>query len=99
MFLRKSIGNIQYPHRFDAYPDPAFHFDQILFVFLMRNTGFKDIFMTYLLRFNFNILDSAPTKSNVVNWYLEEISGDIESQEELLEKKLIVEKVFYLPDT
>jgi len=29
----------------------------------------------------------------VVNWYLEEISGDIESQEELLEKKLIVEKV------
>jgi hypothetical protein len=35
----------------------------------------------------------------VVNWYLEEISGDIESQEELLEKKLIVEKVSYLPDT
>jgi hypothetical protein len=31
----------------------------------------------------------------VVNWYLEEISGDIESQEELLEKKLIVEKVTY----
>ncbi len=35
----------------------------------------------------------------MVNWYLEEISGDIESQEELLEKKLIVEKVSYLPDT
>ena len=33
------------------------------------------------------------TKSDVVNWYLEEISGDIESQDELLEKKVIVEKV------
>lgn len=33
------------------------------------------------------------TKSDVVNWYLEEISGDIESQDELLEKKVTVEKV------
>merc|ERR1711874_279557 len=32
-------------------------------------------------------------KSDVINWYLEEISGDIESQEELTEKKQIVEKV------
>ena len=39
------------------------------------------------------VLESASTKSEVVNWYLEEISGDIESQEELLEKKLVVEKV------
>lgn len=38
-------------------------------------------------------IESASTKSEVVNWYLEEISGDIESQEELLEKKLVVEKV------
>ena len=29
----------------------------------------------------------------MVEWYLEEISGDIESQEELLEKKMIVERV------
>ena len=39
------------------------------------------------------VIESASTKSEVVNWYLEEISGDIESQEELLEKKLVVEKV------
>ena len=32
-------------------------------------------------------------RSDVVNWYLEEISNDIENQEELLEKKYIVEKV------
>jgi DNA replication licensing factor MCM6 len=37
--------------------------------------------------------ESASTKSDVVNWYLEEVSGDIESQEELLEKKILVEKV------
>jgi len=37
--------------------------------------------------------DSAATRSQVVEWYLEEISGDIESQEELLEKKMIVERV------
>ncbi|XP_040568676.1 DNA replication licensing factor Mcm6 [Lepeophtheirus salmonis] len=32
-------------------------------------------------------------KLDVINWYLEEISNDIASQEELLEKKFIVEKV------
>jgi len=32
-------------------------------------------------------------RSDVINWYLEEISGDIESQEELAEKKAVVEKV------
>eukprot|EP00096_Caligus_rogercresseyi_P008517 TRINITY_DN2747_c0_g1_i1.p1 TRINITY_DN2747_c0_g1~~TRINITY_DN2747_c0_g1_i1.p1 ORF type:complete len:825 (+),score=308.34 TRINITY_DN2747_c0_g1_i1:44-2518(+) len=32
-------------------------------------------------------------KSDVINWYLEDISNEIESQEELLEKKFIVEKV------
>jgi len=37
--------------------------------------------------------DYAPTKSDVVDWYLNEISGEIDSQEELLEKKTIVEKV------
>merc|ERR1719228_2892921 len=40
--------------------------------------------------------ESAPEdlkRSDVINWYLEEISGDIESQEELSEKKQIVEKV------
>ena len=38
-------------------------------------------------------LDASATKSQVVNWYLEEISGDIESQEELEEEKAVVEKV------
>lgn len=37
--------------------------------------------------------DYAPKKSDVVDWYLEEISAEIDSQEELLEKKTIVEKV------
>lgn len=37
--------------------------------------------------------DNAPTKSEVINWYLEEISGDIETEEELLEHKQVVEKV------
>ncbi|CAB4064910.1 MCM6 [Lepeophtheirus salmonis] len=32
-------------------------------------------------------------KLDVINWYLEEISNDIASQEELLENKFIVEKV------
>ena len=39
------------------------------------------------------ISDYAPKKSEVVDWYLEEISAEIDSQEELLEKKTIVEKV------
>merc|ERR1712059_25708 len=37
--------------------------------------------------------DTTPTKSDVINWYLNEISGDIESEEELVEHKQIVEKV------
>jgi len=32
-------------------------------------------------------------KQDVVNWYIEDLVGDIESQDELLEKKQIVEKV------
>lgn len=32
-------------------------------------------------------------KSAVVNWYLNEVSADIESEAELIEKKLVVEKV------
>ena len=32
-------------------------------------------------------------KSAVVNWYLDEVSGDIESEAELIEKKMLVEKV------
>merc|ERR1712226_1728903 len=39
--------------------------------------------------------DSAPTKSEVINWYLEEVSGDIETEEELLEHKQVVEKLIY----
>jgi DNA replication licensing factor MCM6 len=37
--------------------------------------------------------DSAPTKSQVINWYLEEVSSEIETEEELLEHKQVVEKV------
>ena len=37
--------------------------------------------------------DSIPKRFDVVNWYLEELSGEIESQEELVEHRQIVEKV------
>merc|ERR1712002_791438 len=37
--------------------------------------------------------DSTPKRSDVVNWYLGELSADIESQEELVEHRQIVEKV------
>merc|ERR1719188_2654040 len=33
------------------------------------------------------------TKKDVVAWYIEEVANDIESQEEIVEKKQIVEKV------
>ncbi|KAK3879373.1 hypothetical protein Pcinc_016051 [Petrolisthes cinctipes] len=32
-------------------------------------------------------------RSAIINWYLEEVSGDIESEAELVEKKVLVEKV------
>lgn len=32
-------------------------------------------------------------RSAVINWYLNEISGDIETESELIEKKMLVEKV------
>ena len=37
--------------------------------------------------------DNTPKRSDVVNWYLEELSTEIESQEELIEHRQIVEKV------
>jgi len=37
--------------------------------------------------------DNAPTRSQVINWYLEEVSSEIETEEELLEHKQVVEKV------
>jgi len=37
--------------------------------------------------------DSAPTRSMVIEWYLEEISSEIETEEELVEHKTLVEKV------
>jgi len=37
--------------------------------------------------------DATPTKGDLINWYLEEISGEIEDEQELVEQKLIVEKV------
>ena len=38
-------------------------------------------------------LDYAPMKSDVVSWYLDEIQEEIESQDELTEKRAMVEKV------
>lgn len=32
-------------------------------------------------------------RSDLINWYLNEISGDIDSEAELVEKKIMVEKV------
>merc|ERR1719431_737483 len=37
--------------------------------------------------------DYAPTKKDVVNWYLNELSDEIDTEEELVEKRKIVEKV------
>merc|ERR1711892_363295 len=37
--------------------------------------------------------DTTTTKGGLINWYLEEISSEIEGEEELVEQKLIVEKV------
>jgi len=37
--------------------------------------------------------ESAPTKNQVINWYLEEISGEINTEEEMMEHKRLVEKV------
>nr|CAB3263695.1 DNA replication licensing factor MCM6-like [Phallusia mammillata] len=34
-------------------------------------------------------------KNNLVNWYLEQIADDLESEEDLLEKKMIIEKVIH----
>merc|ERR1712203_1330509 len=37
--------------------------------------------------------DSAPTKSQVIAWYLDEIGNDIESEADLIEQKQVIEKV------
>jgi len=37
--------------------------------------------------------DSAPTKSQVITWYLEEIGNEIETEDELIEQKQVIEKV------
>ena len=34
-------------------------------------------------------------KSEAVNWYLEQISEDIDTQEELVDRKLVIEKVIH----
>jgi len=39
--------------------------------------------------------DSGVRRSQLVEWYLTEIQADIESEVELIEKKMIVEKVIY----
>ena len=57
-------------------------------------TAFRDQWSETLTKRNYkSIVDYAPKKSDVIDWYLNEISNEIESQEELLEKKTIVEKV------
>lgn len=39
--------------------------------------------------------DSGLHRSQLINWYLEEIASDIDSEQELLERKAVVEKVIY----
>ena len=39
--------------------------------------------------------DSGLRQTQLVQWYLEEVEGDIDSEAELLEKKTMVEKVIY----
>jgi len=39
--------------------------------------------------------DSGMRHSHLVNWYLEDIENEIESEVELVERKTIVEKVIY----
>ncbi|XP_051875843.1 DNA replication licensing factor MCM6 [Pristis pectinata] len=39
--------------------------------------------------------DASPKKSELVNWYLKEIESEIESEEELINKKRLIEKVIY----
>ncbi|XP_072435795.1 DNA replication licensing factor MCM6 [Chiloscyllium punctatum] len=39
--------------------------------------------------------DASPKKSELVNWYLKEIESEIESEEELINKKKLIEKVIY----
>ncbi|XP_078084173.1 zygotic DNA replication licensing factor mcm6-B-like [Mustelus asterias] len=39
--------------------------------------------------------DASPKKSELINWYLKEIESEIESEEELINKKKLIEKVIY----
>ncbi|XP_062903620.1 DNA replication licensing factor MCM6-like [Mobula hypostoma] len=39
--------------------------------------------------------DASPKKSELVNWYLKEVELEIESEEELINKKKLIEKVIY----
>ena len=55
--------------------------------------------MESILNFNstFTVADddSGLHRSDLVNWYLKEKEEDIESEEELLDKKVLVEKVIH----
>jgi len=39
--------------------------------------------------------DSGMRRSQLINWYLEDIENEIDSEAELVERKTIVEKVIY----
>ncbi|XP_067843318.1 DNA replication licensing factor MCM6-like isoform X2 [Heptranchias perlo] len=39
--------------------------------------------------------DASPKKSELINWYLKEIESEIESEEELINKKRLIEKVIH----
>lgn len=39
--------------------------------------------------------ESALKRSELVNWYLKEIESEIDSEEELINKKTIIEKVVH----
>jgi len=39
--------------------------------------------------------DNGMRRSQLVSWYLEDIEGEIDSEAELMERKILVEKVIY----
>jgi len=54
-----------------------------------------NFFQTWIFLLGEGSSDEGVKKSEAVNWYLEQIEEDINTQEELLDKKLIVEKVVH----
>lgn len=39
--------------------------------------------------------DSSPRRSKLIEWYLQEVSEEIDSEQQLVEKKTLIEKIIY----